>query len=261
MTAAPIKRVVEKVAGVAGLDVVPRWRIPTLPMARKLSMLFGRLAISGVIDIGANEGQYRNFIRNEVGFAGPIFSFEPDPKLSAELMRRAGAQDPNWRIFPFALGPAEGTHMFNRMDNSLFNSFHQPNPEQPVHVREQNKVVSTVPVEMRTLDQMASEFGDVGRMYVKIDTQGFDLEVLKGGRNVIRSALALQTEVSFRPVYSGSPSFSESVSAFEAEGFAVSDLFIVSSDSHMRAVEFDCIMVRNPEAASIRREASRLDAG
>jgi FkbM family methyltransferase len=261
MTAPALKNVVETVAGMVGLDVVPKWRMPTLPMARKLSELFARLSISSVIDVGANEGQYRNFLRGEVGFTGQIYSFEPDPELSSALIERAKSHDPRWKVFPYALGPEAGTRLFNRMDDSLFNSFHEPNPEQPVHVRTLNKVVSTFPVEIRTLDEMAPEFGDLGRAYVKIDTQGFDLEVLKGGRNVIRAALALQTEVSLRPVYTGSPSFSESVSAFQAEGFAIADLFIVSSDGHMRAVEFDCVMVRDPDATSDRPGASGPDAG
>lgn len=258
MTAGGLKRVVEGIAGLAGLDLVPKWRAPTLAMAQKLSMLFNHLAISSVIDIGANKGQYRNFLRNEVGFKGAIFSFEPDPSLSDALTRRAAAEDAKWRVFPFALGAADGTQLFNRMGDSQFNSFHEPNPEQPAHVRMSNRVVSTVPVAVRALDQVAAELGELGRAYVKIDTQGFDLEVLKGGRNVIRSALALQTEVSLRPVYKGSPSFAESIAAFQMEGFAIADLFIVASDGYMRAVEFDCVMVRDSDAVAARTGAASL---
>ncbi|MBN9560038.1 MAG: FkbM family methyltransferase [Alphaproteobacteria bacterium] len=260
MTAGGLKRAIEGLAGLAGIEIVPKWRAPTLAMARKLSLLFDHLAISSVIDIGANEGQYRNFLRNQVGFTGAIFSFEPDPDLSDKLMRRA-AEDAKWRVFPFALGPAEGVQLFNRMGDKQFNSFHEPSPDQPVHVRMQNRVVSTVPVTVRTLDGVAAELGELGPVYVKIDTQGFDLEVLKGGRNVIRSALALQTEVSLRPVYSGSPSFAESIAAFQAEGFAIADLFIVASDGQMRAVEFDCVMVRDPDATVAHTGATSLATG
>ena len=239
-----LKHAVERAAGLAGFEIVAKWRAQSLPLAKSLSPLFEHFGITSVIDIGANEGQYRDFLRDEVGFSGWIHSFEPDPDLAASLMKRAASHDARWKVFAYALGPAEGRQSFHRMGNSVFNSFRAPSPGQPHHFKAMNRVVRTFPVEMRTLDQLTQEFDDLAHTYIKIDTQGFDLEVLQGGRHVIRSVPALQTEVSCHAVYDGSPSFLQSIAAFQAEGFAISDLFIVSSDEGMRAVEFDCVMVR-----------------
>lgn len=218
-----LKHIVERTARLAGFEIVAKWRAPSLPMAKRLSALFAHCGITSVVDIGANQGQYRDFLRDEVGFAGLICSFEPDPELATALMERAARHDPRWKVFPYALGAAQSRPLFHRMENSVFNSFREPSPGQPDRFREMNNVVGTFPVEMCTLDQMTREFGDLAHTYIKIDTQGFDLEVLQGGRNAIRSIPALQTEVSCRPVYDGSPSFLQSIAAFEAEGFAISD--------------------------------------
>jgi hypothetical protein len=72
---------------------------------------------------------------------------------------------------------------------------------------------------------------------------------LKGGKRVARQVPALQTEVSLRQLYLDGPSMQESITAFNELGFAVADLFLVSTDGEHRAVEFDCIMVQDrPQA-------------
>ena len=59
-----------------------------------------------------------------------------------------------------------------------------------------------------------------------------------------RQIPVVQTEVSLRKLYSGSPSMEESIAAFGKLGFTVADLFLISTDSGHCAIEFDCIMVR-----------------
>jgi Methyltransferase FkbM domain len=59
---------------------------------------------------------------------------------------------------------------------------------------------------------------DLRRTYLKLDTQGFDLEVLRGGAQVISTLPALQTEVSFHPFYEGMPDYKMAIAAFETYG-------------------------------------------
>jgi hypothetical protein len=114
-----------------------------------------------------------------------------------------------------------------------------------------NKVVGTAVVPVSTLD---AEFDGKGtnlhRVYLKLDTQGFDLEVLRGGKRAISAIPALQTELSFRPFYNNMPDYKTAISAFESYGFAVADMFLVCIDDTRRAMEFDCIMVRDGSSRS-----------
>lgn len=239
-----IKRVTTQLASVLGYTVIPRWRLEHFDMARKLRELFAYYKIETVIDVGANEGQYRDFLRHEIGFDGLIESFEPIPELSQRLQARASS-DPLWKIWPKALGSARGTATINVMAGSDFSSFLNPRKVGTQRQNEKNTVVQVVEVEVSTLDDELSSRQGLGQTYLKLDTQGFDLEVLKGARNVIAQIPLLQTEVSFRPYYENMPTYVESIAAFKGGGFAVSDLFLVTSDSKQRAVEFDCIMVRD----------------
>ena len=238
-----MKRLIEKLADRAGYQVVANWRAKSLPLAKKMREIFKLLQIESVIDVGANEGQYHDFLRGEVGFHGQIWSFEPLPDLARKLAERAKA-DALWKIFPVALGVQAETKSMNQMTASVFSSFLSPAADLAPNFVGWNKVQSTHEVTVRTLDSMASEFGDLSHTYLKIDTQGFDLQVLKGGAAVVGRVPALQTEVSFRPLYGGMPHFDESIKAFEAAGFAVSDFFYVAGDDNLRAWEFDCLMVR-----------------
>ena len=79
--------------------------------------------------------------------------------------------------------------------------------------------------------------------YLKIDTQGFDLQVIEGARQSLSLVAAVQTEVSVRPIYQGMPGFIEVYSALDAMGFDLTGLYPVTRDSFLRLVELDCVMV------------------
>ncbi|MHB1207294.1 MAG: FkbM family methyltransferase [Rhodospirillaceae bacterium] len=239
-----MKQAVTRIADALGYAVIPRWRLPRFEMARKLRDLFDRHAIETVIDVGANEGQYRDFLRDEVGFEGAIVSFEPIPDL-ARLLETRARTDPRWTISQKALGAARGTATINVMAGSDFSSFLQPRQVENHRQNEKNTVVRAVAVEVSTLDDEIPADRSLARTYLKLDTQGFDLEVLKGARRAIAQVPALQTEVSFRPFYKGMPTYGESLDAFKNSGFAVAAFFLVTDDGHHRAAEFDCVMVRD----------------
>ena len=112
-------------------------------------------------------------------------------------------------------------------------------------------MVNTTIVPVSTLDaEFAATGVDLSRAFLKLDTQGFDLEVLRGGAGVVASVRALQAEVSFKPIYEGIPDYKEAIAAFEKKGFEVADFFLVSTDGRNGAVEFDCLMVRKGVASS-----------
>jgi hypothetical protein len=59
---------------------------------------------------------------------------------------------------------------------------------------------------------------------IKLDVQGYELEVLRGGEACLRHARAVLCEVSFKVFYSGQPLFHEIVAFLAARGFTLSAL-------------------------------------
>jgi FkbM family methyltransferase len=222
--------------------LLPDEQARKLAFAHRLRRLFAQYRIDTVIDVGANLGQFRDFLRNGVGFKGHIDSFEPLPELCEQLKIRA-AKDKNWTVHPCALGAEVGHTSINVTELSVFSSIRTPkktgSPQDQM-----NTVVKKLTVPISTLDAQYSKKRDLSHAYLKLDTQGFDLEVVAGGSQKLAEIPLLQTEVSIRPFYEEMPTYIESIKAFEKRGFAIADLFLVSSDDKKRAMEFDCVMVR-----------------
>lgn len=99
-------------------------------------------------------------------------------------------------------------------------------------------------VPVRRLDEVLLEFKETHkfkRVFLKLDTQGFDLDVFDGSLNCINMVFGIQTEVSVLPIYKNMPTFNDSLKLFRSKGFEVSGLYAVNESRFPHAFEFDCI--------------------
>ena len=226
-----------------GYEIVPSWRMEQLAFERHLKTLFAAYAIDTVFDVGANTGRYRDFLRATVGFQGTIHSFEPVSALAEGIAARARA-DTRWRIHKHALGVDPGEREINVYARSTFSSFLEPRADVGSEFAEYTTLAHKEVVEIKRLDDVVGVLvADPSRLYLKIDTQGFDLEVLRGGREALRGIRALQFELAIQPIYQNVPNYREVLRQLEEWGFSMSGLFPVVSDDKLRAVEVDCVMV------------------
>lgn len=230
------------------IELVPSWRLDALAFELFLKRLFEKYSIDVVVDVGANLGQYRDFIRYQVGYHGLIVSFEPDPECLKVLYERS-KKDKNWLVEPYALGRQNGELELRVAADSRFNSFLGPDSAGLTTKLFKGKS-ETDHIEMvvvKKLNDYVNKFLDlgVGRPYLKLDTQGFDLEVLGGAEVFLQKVCALQTEVSVRPIYEGMPGYREVFEFLSATGFDLSQSFSVSHDPALRLIEFDCIAVNS----------------
>ncbi|HEX5127853.1 MAG TPA: FkbM family methyltransferase [Rhodocyclaceae bacterium] len=249
-----IKKAASKFAESQGYTVIPTWRLNSYPQASYLQKLFALLEIDCVFDVGANNGQFRDFLRYEVDYQGTIISFEAMPDYVERLRDRA-RQDEHWLIEGYALGSKSGTASFNVMAESQFSSFLQPDHSAVQRFQDTNTVQRTVEVRVKTLAEVMPELKrkfEMHSAYLKMDTQGFDLEVVRGAGPHIRDFLALQTEASVKPIYAGMPSYDVVIKTLEAEGFEPSGIFPNNSGHFPLLIEFDCHMIsssRVPKSA------------
>jgi FkbM family methyltransferase len=207
-----------------------------------LGRLFERLGINCVLDVGANRGQYGRFLRQR-GYQGQIISFEPVTADYA-LLQATAADDGKWQTYQLALGDKETTAEINVTSDSLFNSFLTPND---FIVGQGLRVNHTETVQVRPLDAIFEQLlaaVEQPRVYLKLDTQGYDQKVLVGGQKVLSRVAALQTELSVKPVYEQMPYYLDSIAQLEKAGFEVTGLFPIARDNALRVIEFDCVMVQ-----------------
>jgi FkbM family methyltransferase len=240
------KTLVERACQALGYTIVPTRRLDRYPQTRFLSRFLSLLSVDCVFDVGGNKGQYGRYLRTEVGYRGTIVSFEPVP-AALDKLREASSGDPKWVIRPYALGAKTGKAVFNVMAHSVFSSFLQPDNSRFGSFASGNRIVDHIDVEVVTLDEVFPEImaqTSCSAPYLKLDTQGSDVDVANGGRHVISKFRGLQTEASVTPIYAGVPDFTESIKSFRQLGFEISAIFSLNPTRHFpRMIEFDCHMI------------------
>jgi FkbM family methyltransferase len=218
------QRILDPVARAFGYRFLPKHDVKYQQEIDLLRRLLGRFKVDTVLDVGANRGQYHDLLRGPAGFGGRVVSVEPVPELVQHLRQRATG-DRQWEIRDCALGEAVGRASFNVMSGDVFSSFLSPDAAATSPYGRENTVARTVDVAVDTLDRLVPELEQARRidsLYLKLDTQGFDLKVLGGGRGVLERVVALQTELSFVPLYQDMPGWIDTVRYLEDAGFRLS---------------------------------------
>ena len=171
-----------------------------------------------VLDVGANIGQFASALR-QAGFSGRIVSFEPQSRAHSAL-ERAAANDPKWEIAPrCALGPAAGEIEINLSENSVSSSALEI-LEDHTQNAPQSRYVGKEKVAVMRLDDCPSAHGGA-RTFLKVDTQGFEMQVLRGAPRLIETLIGVQLETSLAPLYEGQPDFIELLAEMRRLGFEI----------------------------------------
>jgi FkbM family methyltransferase len=211
-----------------------------------LRRLLTHYKVDCVFDVGANVGQYADTLREYVGYRGMIVSFEPNPDAYLALRDKAN-RDPLWIVENLALSSFDGEQTFNVMAESQFSSLSQPTNREVALFQDMNKVTKTVRVPTETLSTAFRRIQRSHRFahpFLKLDTQGYDVEILRHGQDILHNFVGLQSELSIRRIYEQSVDFREAIAIYEALGFALS-AFVPNNAGHFpMLVETDCIMVR-----------------
>jgi len=152
-----------------------------------------------IIDIGANEGQFAHKMRKLFPDA-QIISFEPLPLVYKKLTD-SFIKDQKFSSYNIALGENEENAVMWLNEYSPSSSL----LKMKQHIDHFNfaRSQSAVNVKVVPLDQVL-ELSKIELPYlVKIDVQGFEEFVIKGGRNIISNATMVIAEVSFIQLYDG----------------------------------------------------------
>ena len=232
----------------AGLTV-HRYSPATVPDAR-IQALLTHHQIDLVLDVGANAGQYATALRH-AGYAGQILSFEPVRDAWEQCTANASG-DPLWSVAPqMALGAKEGRAEVHVAKNSVSSSIL---PMRDAHraAAADSLYVGTESVDLRRLDGVARDAIERARRpFLKIDTQGYEREVLEGATDVLDRIRGVQLEISLAPLYEGSPTLAEILALMEHWGFVPEALLPGFSDLRSgRMLQVDGLFFRADRAAS-----------
>lgn len=229
-----IKRQVRKLARTFGYEIHHR--------SETLGDFLQSRSIDVVLDVGANDGDFARFLRDE-GYEHRIVSFEPVSTTFAKL-QAASAADEKWFACNVALGDRTGSATINVSKDDHLSSF-LGTTRFALDSRLQIETTRTETVAMKTLDEIYSKFAS-NRVFLKIDTQGFERNVLDGGTESLSKILGVQLEIPIYSLYANSWSFDEAIAYMTSAGFAVSQIRAVPHYERQVAdvIELDCVFRR-----------------
>jgi FkbM family methyltransferase len=219
--------------------------IPSRSYSAQLHAMIIAHQIDLVFDVGANTGQFGRELRKHIGYQGTIVSFEPTAKAYQKLIANARG-DEKWIIANrCAIGSTEGFVNINVSANSVSSSV-LPMLNSHVDAAPSSRYVSTEKVPLYQLDALAPLWIDNSKSsMIKIDTQGFESEVLKGAIKTLSQAQGLQLELSIVPLYEGQKLMPELMAEIKEMGFSLWGMFPAFCDeSNGRLLQVDATFFR-----------------
>mgnify|MGYP003640820337 CR=1 FL=1 len=207
-----LKAAVKEAFRAVGLDVsIISNQPPTALLHHHIDLLF---------DVGANTGQYALQSRKG-GYKGRIISFEPLPDAHATLLAKS-KKDTLWTIHErCAIGSAPGVAEINISKNSYSSSLRKMLSSHSSAAPE-SLYIGKAKTNVIALDSVFESYSKPNdRVFLKIDTQGFETEVLNGVCGHLRNVCVVQLELSVIPLYENQDLYRYYLDFFEKNGFVL----------------------------------------
>lgn len=181
-----------------------------------LAHLFVKKNIDYVVDIGANTGQFAKELL-KMGYNNNILSFEPLPKTYAILKNTADKYS-FWKTENVAVGNETKKININVSANTESSSV-LPMLNSHQHLAPQANYIGCIEVDMITLDGYFANIRASNNIFLKIDVQGFEENVLLGATKFLEKVKILQLELSFIPLYDTNKKYYQLIEEIEVKGF------------------------------------------
>lgn len=226
-----------------GLDVVKF--PPPMGLHVHLRRFIHDHKIDTVLDVGAFTGLFCETLRRDVGYTGPIVSFEPCSGSFAAL-RSTMAGDPNWTGHRIGLSDTEGEAVINIFNSGSFNSLHRMRTED-----EACYGVAAIETETIRLQQLDVIWHQVvppssKNILLKMDTQGHDTKVLQGVVKNLPNITGILSELPAIEIYDGMTSMADMISQLKNLGYTPLGFYPVNQPGTYNGAvpEFDALFLR-----------------
>ena len=194
------------------------------------------LPIGTILDIGANEGQFSRRMRRLFP-AAQIYAFEPLPVAVVPLDRWAQRQGGRVQVLEMALGETHGPiemqqHLYFSASSSMLPTTALGETTYPMMAKQRTVAVAQMPLDDAIAQLPPFPSGD---LLIKLDVQGYEDRVIRGGVQTFRRATACIVEISLDTLYSGQTTFQQIFELLSGLGYHYRGNFdqIQAKDGHV----------------------------
>ena len=212
-----LNKVIKNLANKLGWEI-RRFHPATSEIAR-IYQLLAYHKIDLVLDVGANTGQYGLFLRR-LGYKGKIVSFEPLSSAYSKL-KTVSSKDSLWQVAPrTAIGNENNEITINISANSQSSSVLNI-LDSHVNAASNSAYIGSETVKLNRLDTIAQSYisQDTTSIFLKIDVQGFEKQVIEGSTQILSRVKGIQIELSLIPLYQGQLLFKEMLELLNELGY------------------------------------------
>ncbi len=213
-----VKNIIQRAVNLTGYDI--RRVGSDSKRARDLLKGIDRFGVDLILDVGANEGQFARELLS-LGYEGRLVSFEPLSSAHKKL-EKAAEGNSRWTVHPrCAAGAHDGEVAINIAGNSVSSSI-LPMMESHVSASPGSAYVGAEKSPVLRLDTAAQPYLEKAhKPLLKIDTQGYEWQVLDGTGAVLPHLSGVLCELSLVPLYEGQRLWLELIRRLEDEGFTL----------------------------------------
>jgi FkbM family methyltransferase len=175
-----------------------------------------------ILDIGCRWGFAERFVQPDAIDNFKVYGFDPDPDECARLQDLYSKLPPeSVTCVPLALAGQKGTRTLYITKEPACSSLHRPIQSLVDHYPSLDcmRLEKTIEIEVVTLKEWAEKNAVNHVDYIKLDTQGSELEILKGAGALLSTIKCIDIEVEFNPLYEGQSVFSEVDGFLRLNGF------------------------------------------
>lgn len=214
-----------------------------------LAALFEGKPPQVIFDVGANVG-FLTWHFRKIFPQAMVYAFEPDP-VPRQTLESAHRDDPQIRIFPLAAADQNGELTFVQRSVSCNSSLMQADG------RSGGLGEHAIQVQARTLDHFCAEESVPRIDLLKIDTEGADLLVLQGAKNLLKNEAidVIMLEVFFLPTYQQQATFDEIARFLSGYGYGLFNFYAGRETAQGQVCYGNAIFVRQgfPQAPVLTR--------
>jgi len=177
--------------------------------------------IKTVLDVGASDGAFSTKARSIFPDA-MIYAFEPIPQSYDKLIKKFKA-DSKFKAFNVALGDNTGKLDFFKNEHIGASSFMKISDLQ-INAHPYTKDYSKIKVNIDRLDNYTEDLKINPNILLKLDVQGYEIEVLKGAEKLLEEVKIVFSEVCFDYLYEGQPLFGDIIDFLSLRGYRISGI-------------------------------------
>ena len=173
-----------------------------------------------VVDVGARFGAETAWWRLHP--LAKLVGFEPAMD-ECERLRSSVGEGRQEQYIPIGLGKMAGVSRLFRTVEPGCSSIYRSRADliERYPILSCMKVVAEEEIEVTTLDAWADATGTTDIRFIKLDTQGSELDILQGAERVLADCVGVEVEVEFSPMYAGMPVFADVDRYLRAQGFCL----------------------------------------